>query len=526
MSDVSPTCPYCGARLLPDPGGQGLWCQFCGAVHDDAGAQAQAARQRAQMAEDSAYEPPVHDIDMPYELRRAFDSAWGSLRAGDQHSASYVLRTALSEYGDQADLWYLMSLTTTDRGERLIYLDRALDVQPYHEYAWRDKGVLEGVIPAGAANPLPDVAAGEPVAAESETEACPICGGALAFDVAAGASICGHCGYKPGGPLARAYRGGYDRLDNALLQRRFGFTREWKIGERVLVCQNCGAQLTLAGTTLSTQCRFCDSAHVLIRDAVGSFEEPDGLLPFAVDRTEAAQAVHARLSPEQRAQVVRGEVQGVYLPFWAFEGFVSINVPPDASATGWLSAGVYPVHDTLVFSATQPHQAVLDELMPFDLSDLRRYDPRALALWPAQIYSVDVIQASITARAYAKYVARLQAMGRRAPDVALARTDSTDYNPPDTPLWQVARVEIQGLNYRLVLLPVWMVTLYLDSGQHRPAAVNGQTGEAVISATFGQPDAILAGRRDRTGVRDLPIEPLRGRQSRVIRPLAPPPRGS
>ena len=117
-------------------------------------------------------------------------------------------------------------------------------------------------------------------------------------------------------------------------------------------------------------------------------------------------------------------------------------------------------------------------------------------------------------------------MGRRAPDVALARTDSTDYNPPDTPLWQVARVEIQGLNYRLVLLPVWMVTLYLDSGQHRPAAVNGQTGEAVISATFGQPDAILAGRRDRTGVRDLPIEPLRGRQSRVIRPLAPPAPGA
>ncbi|WP_119068461.1 hypothetical protein [Aggregatilinea lenta] len=519
MSDLTPVCPACGARLLPNPDGPGLWCQFCGVDHDDAGAQALAAQQRAQIAANGTYEPPIHQIGMPLELRRTLDSAWDSIRAGDLLSAGYVLRTALREYGDQADLWYLMSLATPDRGERLIYLDRALDAQPYHEYAWRDKGVLEGVIPAQDAAPLPEVDVDEAVTAESEAEACPICGGALAYSVAAGALVCGHCGHTPGKPLARAYRGGYDRLDNALLQRRFGFSREWKIGERVLVCQNCGAQLTLAGTTLSTQCRFCDSAHVLVRDAVGSFEEPDALLPFSVDRTEAARAVHARLSPDQRAQVVRGEVQGVYLPFWGFEGLASVSLPPDTRTDEWIATGVYPVHDALVCGVTQPHQAVLDELMPFDLGDLCRYDPRALALWPAQIYSVDAIQASITARAYVKYAARLHAQGRRVPDVALARSDRTAYNPPDTLLWQVARVDIQGLNYRLVLLPVWMVTLTLDSGQHRPAAVNGQTGEAVISATFGQPDAIVAGRRDHMGVRDLPIEPLRGRQG-VIRPLA------
>ncbi|HML23719.1 MAG TPA: hypothetical protein PKD09_18830 [Aggregatilinea sp.] len=509
MSEPAPMCPSCGARLLPNPGGQGLWCQFCGVVRTDAGAQAQAVRQRAQIEASRPYEPPTSLRDAPFELGRMLNNAWDSIRTGDLRSAEYVLSQALSEFGDQADLWYLMSLTTTDRGERLIYLDRALETQAYHEYAWRDKGVLEGVIPAQDAGPLPETDGDEPVSAESQTEACPICGGALAYDVAAGALICGHCGYTPGGPLARVYHGGYDPLDNALLQRRFGFSREWKIGARVLVCQNCGAQLTLAGTTLSTQCRFCDSAHVLVRDAVGSFEEPDALLPFSVDRAEAARAVHARLSPDQRAQVVRGEVQGVYLPFWGFEGLASVSVPAEMRTDEWIAGGVYPAHDVLVCGATQPHQAVLDELMPFDLGDLRRYDPRALALWPAQIYGVDVIQASIAARAYVKYAARLQ-----------AQTDRTDYNPPDTPLWQTARVVIEGLSYRLVLLPVWMVTLYLSSGQHRPAAVNGQTGEAVVSATFGQPETILAGRRDRTGVRDLPIEPLRGRQN-VIRRIAP-----
>ena len=100
--------------------------------------------------------------------------------------------------------------------------------------------------------------------------------------------VCGHCRYHPGGVRLPADRSGYDKLDNALLQRRFGFTREWKIGARVLVCQNCAAQLTLSGTTFSTQCPFCDSAHVLVQDAVGSFEEPDALLPFKIDRRAAA----------------------------------------------------------------------------------------------------------------------------------------------------------------------------------------------------------------------------------------------
>lgn len=516
MTDAPRSCPACGARLTPHPTDPGLWCQFCGTTRDDDAARAAADRLRADEAASARYRSPVRQIDMPLALRWALDNAWDSIREGDLHSAAYVLRLALKEHGDHGDLWYLMSLTTPDRGERLAYLERALAAQPYHEYAWRDKGVLEGVIPAGEAPPPPDVAADEAVAARSRTESCALCGGALAYDAALGALVCGHCGHRPGTAPARGYGGGYgggyDWLDNALLQRRFGFSREWQIGARLLVCQNCGAGLTLAGTTLSTQCRFCDSAHILIEDAVGSFEEPDALLPFSVDRVAAARAVHARLSPDQRAAVVRGEVQGVYLPFWAFEGLASITLPHDMDRTGLIRAGMYPVGGVLVCGATQPSQAVLDELMPYDLRALCRYDPRYLAQWPAQIYRVDVIQASITARAYVKHAARQQATGRRVPPLALARTDTGAYNAPNTPLWRAARVAVEGLNYRLILLPVWMVTLVFRDGSHRPAAVNGQTGEAVLSASFGQPDAILAGRADRTGLRDLPIEPLRGRR--------------
>ena len=506
-----PPCPACGARMLPNPDGAGLWCQFCGMVRDDDEARAlgeQAAAYNA--ASGSDYQPPGRDPFMSAELHRALDISWESIQAGDRITAAYVLRQAQRLYPESADIWYLLSLTTDDPGEKFGYLTAALEAQPYHEYAWRDKGILEGVIPTEGAPEQPDPAG--PVEARSEVEVCPLCGGALAYDAALGAVICAHCGFRPGQLPLPAVRSGYDPLEHALLQRRFGFSREWKIGARVLRCQNCAAQLTLTGAALSTVCPFCGSAHVLVADAVGSFEQPDALLPFRIDRRTAARSVDYRLGAAERSGVVRGELWGVYLPFWSFTGAASVTAPP-GSEPAWPSTAGMP--EVLVGGVTHPRQAALENLMPYDLRDLIAYDPRLLARWPAQVYSVDVIQASITARAYFKRLARRRVSGydRDTPPAALARTDAS-YSPPDTPFWQTARVEVGRLEYRLLLLPVWMIILYLRSGARRPALVNGQTGEVVILASFEDPDRILA------GAATIPAQDLPPRPS-PIRPIRP-----
>ncbi|NDJ78150.1 MAG: hypothetical protein GYB65_18020, partial [Chloroflexi bacterium] len=216
---------------------------------------------------------------------------------------------------------------------------------------------------------------------------------------------------------------------------------------------------------------------------------------------------------------------GVYLPFWAFEGLVSITVPYMPTTTEIFRPGVFSVSDTLVCGGEQLPQVVLAEMMPYHLDALVPYDARYLATWPAQLYHLDVIQASITGRAYIKHAARRQSMGYDIPEAALARTDASDYNPPNTPLWRAARVEIEGLNYRLVLLPVWLITLYLRNGQHLPAAVNGQTGEAIIAASFARFDSIIAG-PDRAPVQDLPLPHPPPIHRSVIRPIEPPDRAT
>ena len=100
---------------------------------------------------------------------------------------------------------------------------------------------------------------------------------------------------------------------------------------------------------------------------------------------------------------------GVYLPFWSFEGAASVIVQWDSLSIGNIMPGAYPAGDVLVGGVTRPSQAILYELMPYDLDALIAYDTRYLARWSAQIYNIDVIQASLTARAYIKYAARRQA---------------------------------------------------------------------------------------------------------------------
>ncbi|MBN1678979.1 MAG: hypothetical protein JW966_01720 [Anaerolineae bacterium] len=522
MPVVFPRCPRCNARLSVSPDGDRLWCQFCGAERDDPDAQAVIAQIKADPNHQiTDYNPPARLRDISPDQRRMLNDAWESIQQGDRKTAEFVLHNALKRFDYTADIWYLLALTADAPDEKHFFLDQALAEEPRHEYAWRDKGILDGVIPGGSGHAAATPDPSEPVAADAEAQICPLCHAPLGFDAARGMVVCGHCGFTPGQPRPVSFRGGYDRLENALLQRRFGFSKEWRIGQRVFVCENCHAQLTIPTTTLATQCPFCDSPQVLIRDAVGSFEEPDALLPFRIDRAAAAKAVHRRLPSDLRERIERGEVQGVYVPFWSFEGVVSVMLGLDENAGVLFRPGVYDIGDVLVGGVTQPSQAALYELMSYDLDRLVRYDRRYLGRWPAQIYRVDVVQASITGRAYLKYAARRLSTGYDLPGIELARTDSQVYRTPNTPLWQRARVEIERMNYRLLLLPVWMIRLILRDGTSRPAVVNGQTGEAIILASFRQPDLIIAG-PNRPPVEDLPIQPLMQRRRNVIRPIKPP----
>jgi hypothetical protein len=308
----------------------------------------------------------------------------------------------------------------------------------------------------------------EAVEAAAELEVCPMCAGQTLY-IEEDDVKCLSCGYRPkvGGEGAASLRedaplaqtlppgGGFRSLREALIHRQYGTGRQWIIAQRVLACQNCGAQLTLSGNMMVDQCAFCDSQHVLVQDAMGAFQEPDAVLTANLNEREALKAVWDSLPSRVRQMAFRHESVGIFLPYWNFRD-------PQQSYQ-------WNTNEMLVAGSNQPGSVAMEALEPFDLRYLRPYDQRYLASWSAELYTKDAIQASL--------------------EISVAHRDNLDY--------------------RLLLLPVWMTTIHLRGGEFLHSLVNAQTGKwwspgGMVRAVLSAPSATQATPRPSESV----IKPL------------------
>jgi hypothetical protein len=152
--------------------------------------------------------------------------------------------------------------------------------------------------------------------------------------------------------------------------------------------------------------------------------------------------------------------------------------------------------------------------------DLHPYDQRYLAHWSANLYTEDAIQASITANAFAKYYAANHTRRSERFDAAPFARKDQNYSP-FSGLFAVqdfTEIKLIGmLEYRLLLLPAWMITLYLDRNGHYHGMVNAQTGEVIFTERVDSKSSYES-RRDQP---ESVIKPLSRKPASVIRPLSP-----
>ncbi|NDJ63315.1 MAG: hypothetical protein GYB67_19500 [Chloroflexi bacterium] len=221
---------------------------------------------------------------------------------------------------------------------------------------------------------------------------------------------------------------------------------------------------------------------MITKDALGSFEQPAALLPFRVSEDAAKDIIRERLRglSERLAgllrdnRVARAAIEGVYLPFWLFDGVVEVTrTTVEITPSGERQRDINPyqherfqdgVLDVAVCAMqSSPPSALTARLGNYDLSGLVNYAPRLLARHPAALYDLDFDAASLQARGLIA-----ERMRERYSENASRRHQEHVYSM------------VQQMSFRLVLLPVWLVTLYERDGDVRPALINGQTGEAVL----------------------------------------------
>jgi uncharacterized Zn finger protein (UPF0148 family) len=278
---------------------------------------------------------------------------------------------------------------------------------------------------------------------------------------------------------AAAASGGWDTSD---LSRDWGAEAD---GLRVYSCPSCGAELICDQSTAATACPYCGNPAIVPGQFSGALR-PDYILPFRLSKDDAVQALRAHYKgkpflPRSFTSANHIEqIQGVYVPFWLFDGGAEGAASYRASNTNVFETGDYEITETrhyhvvragsLAFekipvdaSSKMPDDH-MDSIEPFDYAQLRPFSTAYLPGYLADKYDVTIDDS------------RDRADTRCRETLAQALRDTvTGYGACVTEREDIA---LRRSKVHYALLPVWMLSTKWH-GQDFLFAMNGQTGKLV-----------------------------------------------
>lgn len=474
------TCPQCSERMTLDMATTTVRCKHCG-YQPSTGLDDRAAEVRAKGPRPSISISRENEINA--RAVSLFYTAHDYLFDDKKAEALRALQSAIDIQPDFLDAHLWIAKISDDKAVQHEHLSVILAYNSGHMEATRMMLVLNGRLTPEQAHhsdhePVLQTADG-PVTTATTTLRCPNCKGDLSVNDATGQVICRFCGYEGTKPGQSENAG--DLLLAALLERKAQPVK-WVIGERLLHCNECGAERTLTNNQLSTRCPFCGSNHVIEQDALDSFEQPDGLIPFSITREEASARIKEQLrSFSERVKgwfdhnkVASATISAHYLPFWMFDASVEINqtrIVNKPSSDRYNTAQPAYTHNKLsdamydleVCAVQSPVPALTCQLGDYRLRDMVAYNPTLLAKYPAQLYTIEVDKAALEARSLISHHMRARYGVSESREISVT-----------------VFANIQQMSFRLILAPVWIAQLIEEDHDRRTALVNGQTGKVVL----------------------------------------------
>ena len=267
-----------------------------------------------------------------------------------------------------------------------------------------------------------------------------------------------------------------------------GLNSDWGAeadGMKAYSCPSCGAELICDETTAATSCPYCGNPTVVPGQFSGALK-PDYVIPFKLSKEDAVAALknHYKGKPLLPKAFTNGnhieEIQGVYVPFWMFDGQAEGSVDYEGLITHVYESGDYEITETEhynvhrggsiafekvpVDASSKMPDDHMDSIEPYDYAGLKPFSTAYLPGFLADKYDVTVEDSHD--RADGRCSASLEG--------ALRRT-TTQYDSC-VPLRQDIRLRRGKVHY--ALLPVWMLHTKWN-GKDFLFAMNGQTGKLV-----------------------------------------------
>ena len=327
---------------------------------------------------------------------------------------------------------------------------------------------------------------------------CPSCTGPLHYSGASGKLECDYCGssysvaeiealYKEKeAQAAEAHRQAESAAETAA-QDEASAASDWgaAAGMKTYSCPSCGAELICDASTAATSCPYCGNPTVVPGQFAGALR-PDYVLPFKLSREDAIRALkqHYKGRPflpkafSDQNQI--DKIQGVYVPFWMFDGEADGHAQYDATRTSVYRMGDYEIttvdHFDVVRDGTMPFEKIpvdasermpdkyMDSIEPYNYAELKPFSTAYLPGFLADKYDVSAEESA----------QRAESRCQTTMAEALRRTVS-GYA---TCLPRAQEVRVRRSRTHYALLPVWMLSTRWN-GQSFLFAMNGQTGKMV-----------------------------------------------
>ncbi len=323
---------------------------------------------------------------------------------------------------------------------------------------------------------------------------CPACTGPLQFSGASGKLECEYCGSSyTVAQIEALYAEQNAQAAGAAPEASEGWDvsglRETVDADgramRSYSCPSCGAELICDATTAATSCPYCGNPTV-VPGQFTAMLQPDYVIPFKLSKEDAIRALKRhyqgkRLLP---AAFTAGnhieQIQGVYVPFWMFDGRAEGRVTFHTTRSHTHRQGDLEITETEHFRVSRgggmdfekiPVDASskmpddhMDSIEPFDYSELRPFSMAYLPGFLADKYDVTAEESSARADARCEN-ALLSALEETVTGYSTCAREGTD-------------IHLRRGKVHYALMPVWMLSTRWN-GQNYLFAMNGQTGKLV-----------------------------------------------
>jgi DNA-directed RNA polymerase subunit RPC12/RpoP len=317
---------------------------------------------------------------------------------------------------------------------------------------------------------------------------CPNCGANMVFDAQRGKLSCPYCSHgQEIQPVGTVEEKSYEEFLRPGANQLQPMARD----AMQVNCTSCGAIINFTPPETATECNFCGGAIIVQPKSADPLIAPEGVLPFRVTDGQANDELRSWISsrwfaPSKLKDFARPEkLSSIYIPYWTYDADSQSRYTGERGEyyyeteyyqakgerksrqvrhTRWSPASGYlqrHFDDVCVPATKSLPKDYLDALEPWDLEELKSYDPAYLSGHKAQTYQVALPEGFELFKSIANGVIYNDARHDIGGDEQRVHDISTDFS---------------AVTFKHLLLPVY-AGAYQFGAKTYQIVVNGRTGE-------------------------------------------------